>query len=607
MSERIAARLFRPWLALPLVAAIGVAADFVALGTVQIWSFAVINILLAQSINLLTGVAGQISLGHAGFLAIGAYASALLMKTWNLPLPLTVALAAGFGAVSGWLLSFAAGRVREFYLAMMTLGFGMIMYEVAREWNSVTGGMMGLSGIPSPNLKNLRLMGWSIGPVDYFRLMLVVLFGITWALQNFVTSHYGRALFAIHLSELTAGSIGVPRSRAKRQAYTLSAALAGLAGGFYAHLIGYLGPETFGLHRSVEVLVMAIVGGLGTLVGPVVGAIVFTYLPERLQIFAEYQFMVYGLILLVSFIVLPRGIAGLLPIRTGFIKRKAAAASAAPAEMRSQAPVLPAGTEPLLRADNVAINFQGLRALDNVLLELRAGECLGLVGPNGSGKSTLVNIIAGLYRPAEGSIHFAGRNITGLPDHAVAQAGILRTFQDPRLISAFTVRENVILGAHRLYRHGQLAAALNLPSALREEGSMLAKVDQVIATAGLSEVADVVVNDLPYGEKRLVELARVLAAEPQIVLLDEPAAGLSDSDLHRLAALLRHLKACGTSVVLIEHHMEFLDDLVDSVVVLDSGRVIYRGAIAGMYRDPQVISAYLGSKVGREATHARAS
>ncbi|AIB15902.1 branched-chain amino acid ABC transporter permease (plasmid) [Azospirillum argentinense] len=582
-----------------LLVALGVAAEFVSGATVQIWSFLLVNVLLAQSINLLTGVAGQISLGHAGFLGIGAYGSALLMKNFGLPLPLTLLAGAAMGAVSGWLLSFAAGRVREFYLAMMTLGFGMIFYEVVREWTSVTGGMMGLSGVPSPGLRTLTLFGWSVGPTAYFQIMLAVVAGVVWLLRNFVTSPFGRAFFAIHVSEVAAGSIGVPRARTKRNAYMLSAALAGLAGGFYAHLVGYLGPETFGLHRSVEVLVMAVVGGLGTLAGPVLGAVVFTYLPEKLQIFAEYQFMVYGLILLLSFVLLPRGLAGLLLPRPRFAKDVAPLPAAPPAAPKTS------GSGPLLSAEGVSISFLGLRALDNASVTVGTGEILGLVGPNGSGKSTLVNIISGIYRPGDGRVTFDGAAITGLPDHAVARRGALRTFQDPRLVPAFTVRENVLLGGHRLYRQNPLAAALNLPGALREDATMLGRADAIIAMAGLSHLADTPVRDLPYGDQRMTELSRVILADPRLVMLDEPAAGLSEVELQRLGGLVRHLKERGVGVILIEHHMDFLNELVDRVVVLDSGRVIYQGGMAGMYRDPAVVAAYLGTETHPgEAVHA---
>ncbi|MES2787306.1 MAG: ATP-binding cassette domain-containing protein [Pseudomonadota bacterium] len=599
-----------PRVVLVFVVALGVGSEFASGSTVQLWSFVLINVLIAQSINLLTGVAGQISLGHAAFLGIGAYTSALLMKTWGVPLPLALVAATLLSAAAGWLLSFAAGRVREFYLAMMTLGFGMIFYELIREWTAVTGGVAGLSGVPAPSLKTLSLNGYAMGPVAYFQFMLAVTAVVMWQLRNFQTSTYGRAFFAIHASEVAAGSIGVARVGTKREAYTISAAMTGLAGGFYAHLVGYLGPESFGLHRSVEALVMAVVGGLGSLSGPVLGAIVFTYLPEKLQFFADWQFMVYGLLLMVSFVLLPKGLAGLLLPRSRYIKASAQTGAQKLADkssgIRSQpAPVKSdASGAALLVAKDIGLSFLGLRALDGVTLEIRPGQIIGLVGPNGSGKSTLVNVISGIYRPDAGTVSFDGKPISGLRDHEVARLGVLRTFQDPRLVPAFTVRENVLLGMHRLYRQGRVAAALNLPSAHREEAEMLERVSEALALAGLTALADMPVKDLPYGDQRMTELSRVLVADPRVVLLDEPAAGLSEGELVRLADVIRVLKGRGVSVVLIEHHMDFLDDLVDDVVVLDAGKMIYHGGMEGMYRNPAVIAAYLGKDGRPEVTHA---
>lgn len=608
--------LANPQVAFLLVLALGVGAEFASESTVQLWSFVLINVLIAQSINLLTGVAGQISLGHAAFLGIGAYVSALLLKTWGVPLPLAIVAATLLSAAMGWLLSFAAGRVREFYLAMMTLGFGMIFYELIREWTGVTGGVAGLSGVPAPSLKTLKFLGIAIGPVAYFQFMLAVTAVVIWQLRNLLTSPYGRAFFAIHASEVAAGSIGVARVATKREAYTLSAALTGLAGGFYAHLVGYLGPESFGLHRSVEALVMAVVGGLGNLSGPVLGAIVFTYMPEKLQFFADWQFMVYGLLLMFSFVLLPKGLAGLLLPRANYIKLSAQAAarlsSAKGAVVSSPGETVALGKTdrtalagaPLLVAKDIELSFLGLRALDGVTLEIHPGQIIGLVGPNGSGKSTLVNVISGIYQPNRGTVTFEGRTISGQYDHEVAKLGVLRTFQDPRLVQSFTVRENVLLGMHRLYRQGRVAAAFNLPSAHREEAQMLARVNEALELTGLTALADMPVKDLPYGDQRMTELSRVLVADPRIVLLDEPAAGLSEGELVRLADVIRVLKEQAVSVVLIEHHMDFLDDLVDQVIVLESGKKIYSGDMEGMYRNPAVVAAYLG-KAGRpEVAHA---
>lgn len=583
-----------------LIIFFGVGAEFVRSATVQIWSFLLINILLAQSINLLTGMAGQISIGHAGFFGIGAYVSGLLVGSLGFPLPASVLVAMLFGAIVGWALSFAAGRVRDFYLAMMTLGFGMIAYEIFKEWTSVTGGIMGMS-TPSVSVRTLTIFGWQVDAVDYFRILLVVVACVIWGLHNLFTSLVGRALLAIHVSETAAGSIGIPHAAGKREAYLLSGALAGLAGGFYAHLVGYLGPESFNLARSVEVLVMAIVGGLGTLGGPIFGAAVFTYLPEYLQVFGAYQFMVYGLILMFVFSVMPKGIAGLLLPRPRYIKSVAA--------RQPQPPVSPVSADAertALSVSDLAISFQGLRALDGVSLEVRAGDIVALVGPNGSGKSTLVNIVSGLYRPDRGAVVFDGDEITRLPDHQVAKRGITRTFQDPRTIPGLTVRENVLLGTHRLYRQNRIATILGLPGALREEAEMMGRTQSALDLAGLENLAESVVQDLPYGDQRMTELARVLASDPRLVMLDEPAAGLSEVELERLANLIRILKQRGIGVLLIDHHMEFLHDLVDEVVVLDAGKMIYRGDMEGMYRSPTVIEAYLGQPAQKEGASSHA-
>ncbi len=611
-SSHRAALLTHPIVMVSALVALLAGVGLVSSSTVQIWTFLLVNVLLAQSINVLTGVAGQISLGHAAFVGMGAYGSALLMQRMGLALPFSVLGGTLLGAAAGWLLSFAAGRVREFYLAMMTLGFGMIFFEVLREWTSLTGGMVGLSGVPSPGLKSLVVFGWKVDAVDYFRIVLVVTAGVMWLLNNLLSSPYGRAYFAIHASEVAAGSLGIPRAGTKREAYVVSAALAALAGAFYAHLVGYLGPDGFTLNRSVEALVMAVVGGLGSLAGPVLGAILFTYLPEKLQFFAEWQFVVYGLILTLSFALLPRGLSGLMLPQRRYI-RNSALRRAATSTYAGKAPAAAsAATSDTsgLRASDICKSFLGVRALDGVSLDIKAGNIVGLVGPNGSGKSTLVNVISGVYRPDGGKVVFGDADITGLADHEVARMGVLRTFQDPRLVPSFTVRENVMLGLHRRCRQGHFAAVLSLPSAVREDASMLCEVDAALELTGLKHVADSPVRDLPYGDQRMTELSRVLVAGAKVVMLDEPAAGLSEVELVRLGNVLREMKQRGIAVILIEHHMEFLDDLVDGVVVFDAGKCIYQGSMQGMYKAPTVVAAYLGkvaegaAPVAAEVNHA---
>jgi len=228
-------------------------------------------------------------------------------------------------------------------------------------------------------------------------------------------------------------------------------------------------------------------------------------------------------------------------------------------------------------------------------LELHPGRITALIGPNGSGKSTLVNVVSGIYQPSAGMVRFFGKTITGLPDHKIAAAGLLRTFQDPRLVPRFTVRENLLLGAHRRYRTSGVAAALGLSSSLTEEAGFLATVDAVAKMAGIADVVDQPLESLPYGYRRLVEVGRALLAEPRAILLDEPAAGLSEAEMAMLARMIRAMKDAGLMVLLIEHHMDFVAELVDDVVVLDSGKVIYHGNIDGMRKNRAVIEAYLGT------------
>ncbi|MCO6419043.1 branched-chain amino acid ABC transporter ATP-binding protein/permease [Siccirubricoccus sp. KC 17139] len=585
-------------LGLLLVAALLLGAPWLSPGTVQIASFVLIAAIFAQSINLLTGLAGQISLGHAGFFGIGAYCTGILVKTHGLDVALGVPVAVLLAGLTGWLLSFPANRVRDVYLAMMTLGFGMVFFEIVREWNDVTGGTMGLPGVPSAALRTLTILGVKVDGLGYFRLLLLITAGIVLLMRNLTQSRIGRAFYAIHVSEVAAGSIGIPAGRTKQLAYALSGAVAGLAGALYAHLVGYLGPESFALPRSIEVLVIAIVGGLGSIAGQVLSATLFTFLPERLQVFAEWQFIAYGLVLTFSLLVLPRGIGGLFFLPPRFIRPRALARAAA--RRAETATLRPAGQGAALEAEGITMRFGGLVAVDDVSLRLEPGRITALVGPNGSGKSTFVNVVTGIYRPSAGRVRFAERDITGLPDHQVAAAGVVRTFQDPRLVPHFTVRENLLLGAHRQFRHTGLAAALALPGATRDEAAQLALVEAVLALADLTDVADRPIDTLPYGTRRMAEVGRALLAQPRIILLDEPAAGLSEAEMERLSQLIRDMKAMGIGILLIDHHMDFLAELVDDVVVLDSGRMIYRGDIAGMRGDAQVIAAYLGD----EAAHA---
>ncbi len=575
-----------------ICAALWIAAPWMPEATRQMVSFAIINMLLAMSINVLTGMAGQISLGQAAFMGIAAYTSVLTVKAGVLPLWLSIPAGTVLAAAVGALLSIPAGRVREFYLAMMTLAFGMIFIEIVSEFESITGGVMGVTGIPSPQLRNLDVFGYKVSTTDYLRLLVVIGAATIYLLDRFVRSRFGRAYFAVHESEPAARSIGIRSETIKRQAYVLGAGLAGLGGALYGHLVSYIGPESFELHRSIEILVMSVIGGLGSLAGQVMGAAALTWLPLQLEAFNDYKFIVYGVILVAIFVVMPKGLAGLLLLPPRFVDRRLLRNAATPPGtlIRERQP-----GEAILSWRNVRRDFAGLTAVADFSFDLRRGDIVALVGPNGSGKSTMVNVLTGVYAPTSGEITLAGHSIGGLSSDEIAARGMVRTFQDPRLVGRFTVLENVLLGSHLSSRYGVAEAMTGLGRVGGDERSAIERARAAIRLLDLEGVADRVLDTLPYGYRRLVEVARALMVDPDVLLLDEPAAGLSEVEIEQLGKVVRMLRDRGIAVLIVDHHMDFLASLVDSAVVLDSGNEIYRGSMEGLRRDERVAECYLGS------------
>lgn len=549
-----------------------------------------INVLLAQSINVLTGYAGQISLGQAGFFAIGGYASALLMMEGGAPLWVSLPVAVVLAMTVGLALAIPAGRVQDFYLAMVTAAFGLVVQVIVKQWD-LTGGFQGLSGVPAPVLGNLTLFGLPLNEKRYYYVIVFMVLLASWVQVNLVRSFVGRAFVAVETSEVAAASLGISPGAAKRQAYMISAALAGLGGALYGHMMAFLGYETFSLWQSAFILVMAVLGGLGTFVGPFLGAIVLTVLPHELQIFQRHQLLIYGAVLLVSYVAFPRGLAGLLRLHGSFLKVRPEAHAVEPA----LEPRRPAHAGPLLVIQDLSKDFAGVRALNGVSMRVMAGEIHGLIGPNGSGKTTLVNLVTGVYEIDGGSVAFAGERLNGLPQHLIARRGLARTFQNPHIFRRLSVRENLMVGAHWHFGAGFWSAVANLPGAVEDERGMLRLADAILVEVGLTDQADVQAIDLPYGMQRMADLARAMMCHPQLIILDEPAAGLSEVELAHLARVLRSLRAAGATVLLIEHHLDFLLGLVDHVTVLDYGETIFEGTPAEVRRNPRVIEAYLGA------------
>ena len=551
-----------------------------------------IYILLATGMNIIWGLAGQISLGQNGLYAIGAYASGALTAKLSLPVLLAVPAATLLGGLAACVIAMPALRVKGFYLAMISLGFGILVQTLAKEWSSVTGGVQGLENIPSPTLRTLQVGGWKAGLTAYYYITFLLAGLGLFLARNLMRSYWGRAMAAVRESEIAAAAQGIFVGKVKVAAFVIAGMYTALAGSLYAHQIAYVSPEAFDVDMAVLIMIMPLVGGLGTLWGPVVGAIVFLALPELLRGLWEYNLLIYGIILTASFTLFPQGVVGRLRRRN-----VAKPAPAAPAPRAPLAPTQPASdsSEPSLSASGIGVRFGGLAALDGVDLALHPGRIHALIGPNGSGKSTLVNVLSRIYTKYQGTISINGAPVDGFrADHA-ARAGLARTFQNLRLFTDLSAFDNALIGAHPRFGASIVACMAGTPGARREEANERAAVATLLDTFHLGERGPMSAGALSYGDQKMLELARAMAKRPRLLLLDEPAAGLSAVEIDMLRRAVCAAAADGVAVLVIEHNMDFVMGIADEITVLDAGRTISKGSPAAVRSDERVIEAYLGS------------
>jgi ABC-type branched-subunit amino acid transport system ATPase component/ABC-type branched-subunit amino acid transport system permease subunit len=564
-------------------------------------------------LNLLLGYTGQLSLGHFAFFLYGGFVGAIwAVEDWGLHPWLGFPAAFLAGAVLGALLALTCCHLRGFYLTVVTLAFGLLVASAALVLDSL---FSGLSGRPVNEPLNTEF--WFI-PEDNPNRYLVGLYWIgagvllvsLYLTANLVHSRWGRAFKAIREAEVAAGASGVPTYWYKVSSFALSAGLVSLAGVVAAQttLSVTMRDGTAVVAESFRLVIDAVIGGLGTLAGPVVGAFVFTLglginvgdesLESRLG--AWVPAVLAGAVLLMT-VVAPDGLVGRFKRLAGGL-----VAQFAPPPPCSTVPATPAPNRaadpgaPVLSVYGVRRTFGGLSALSGVDLTVTAGEVHALIGPNGSGKSTLVNVVTGIYRPDSGHVALAGVDITGARPHAVTRAGIARTFQNGQVWRRMTVVDNVMVGGHTR-TSGSLALSLLLPAWLRPwEASARSHAEGLLAFVGLSERGNDLAGTLPFADLRRLEIARALAAKPDLLILDEPAAGMHPGEVRQLIDLVRAVRDSGITVLLIEHHMEVVTELADRVSVLNFGRVIAEGTPGEIATNPLVVDAYLGE--AREAT-----
>ena len=549
--------------------------------------------LVVIGLVLLTGVAGLTSFGQAAFVGVGAYTTAYLSTHFGLSPWLNVFVGLALTAVVALVLGWITLRMSGHYLPLATIAWGLSLFYLLGNVEAL-GKYDGLLGIPALKFFGIELI---TGRSFFYLLWLLVLLASV-AMIHLLDSRTGRALRALKSGSTMPEAMGVDTYRMKVTAFVLAALLASVSGWLFAHFQRSVNPSPFGLKMGIEYLFMGVIGGIGHVWGALAGAGVVKVLEDQLQVWlpkllgggGNYEVIVFGILLVLVLQYARDGVWAFIEARLPKVRRKVDWADAPALPERTR----PAHGELVLDVNAVRKEFGGLVAVNDVSFQVRAGEVVGLIGPNGAGKSTTFNLVTGVLPATRGAVTFRGQRIDGLSSRRIAQRGVSRTFQHVKMIPGMTVLENVALGAHMRGGRGVAAAMLRLDRA--EERGLLREAERQLKRIGMAEHMHELAGNLALGPQRLMEIARALCADPALLLLDEPAAGLRLQEKQGLIAVLRQLRDEGLSILLVEHDMDLVMEITDRIVVMEFGTKLIEGTPEEVQASPAVRAAYLGTE-----------